>query len=438
MNLKTLETDIKRIAKLNGIEPQELTKKLYLEYSDFTDWELRKFGGFTKIKTDLFGPAANPYTDSPNDLAAIAGTSARNRYVAKLQRELGNDLYKLEKFKHHIKEAVRLFPLQVERNYDLPVKQRKHERTNIVMISDTHFGLKIDPQEVEWNQYSWTVAARRLGKIAYDTAHFKADHREDCNELVICFAGDLGQGIIHNDDVNQDLITYQIVGTARMLVDFISYQLEYYNKVSVQITDDNHLRLVTETKGKGRTTAQKFDSFNTLLFEAVQMAFRLEPRVTFNRPKTPYTEFKVFGRTYLTTHADTFLNVGMPANRLNTVDISNKLANMNAHRPDSDKIQMVLCGHVHTGTYVALPCDVDLFVNPPLSGTDPYALSIGIVNGSRYKRERVGQWLIESTKEERVGDHRIIWAEKADSEDIYESIIKPYDYELVLNKVYYS
>jgi hypothetical protein len=315
-------------------------------------------------------------------------------------------------------------------------KRQYSERVNTMMISDTHFGINIDPYEVESNQYNWTIAARRLGKVIHDAAHFKLDHRNDCQKLVINFGGDLCQGIIHADDAGQELMTFQMVGAARMVIQGIDYLRDFYNEIDCAITDDNHMRLLTHTKGNGRAMSQKSDSFNTMLFEMVQQAFRLDPAVKFHRPKTPYTEYKVFDRTQFLTHGDTVLKLGWLSKKIDTGSLAAQIAAINATRTDANRIEVVWAGHVHTGLQLALESDVDVFINPSMSGIDPFAQSIGILGGSNERSCRAGQWLVEQTREERIGDARIVWASKADDDADYEKIITPFDYQLALTKTY--
>jgi hypothetical protein len=214
-----------------------------------------------------------------------------------------------------------------------------------------------------------------------------------------------------------------------MIVQAIDYLLPFYPVIDVPVTPDNHARLLTHTKGKGKAVSQKFDSYNTMLFEAVQQAFRKEPRVRFNIPKTPYTTYSVFGRMHMLTHGDTVLKLGYPSSSIASGAIAAQLDCLNAARSQADRIQVVLAGHVHTGTYIALQNDVDVFINPPLSSVDPFTQSLG------HLRNRVGQWLLESTREGRVGDQRIVWAHSADNDAAYDSIITPFNYELALSKV---
>jgi hypothetical protein len=237
-------------------------------------------------------------------------------------------------------------------------------------------------------------------------------------------------GVIHADDYNADLLAIQMMGAARYIIQFIDYQLNFYEKVFCPTTTDNHARVFTPVKGKERARAQKYDSFNTVMFEIVQQAFRGNPNVEFLIPKTPYTKYLVFGRPFWSTHGDTVIETGNPSKTLDIGKIVGKIDAINSVLPEKERMQALLLGHTHTGIHIGLDSAVDLFINPSMSGIDPYAQSLGIIRPSR-----PGQWLMESTREHRIGDMRLVWLANADNDGTYEEIIEPFDYELGLRKL---
>jgi hypothetical protein len=431
--LENIKKDIERVAELLGTEPTALTKTKYFSFptSYYREWTFRKHGGYAAVLRECFGMATAQHGDDPRDIASIQGTRDRNNFVSALRKELGTHVQQVERFRAAMLDALKTHPIMRAKNTKclVPTKNSNHERAVSVLISDDHFGNNVDPREVEENQYNWTIAARRFARVIHDVAHFKLDHRKECERLILNLGGDLCQGIIHPDDSSTELMTHQMVGTARMIIEALDYLLQFYPIIDVPVTPDNHMRLFTHTKGKGKAVTQKFDSFNTMMIESVQQAFRNEPRVRFNIPMTPYTTYKVFDRTHFLTHGDTVLKLGYPGSSVATSAISAQIDRMNAGRSEADRIQLVLAGHVHTGTYIALQNDVDCFINPPLSSVDPFTQSIG------YLKNRVGQWMIEHTRDMRCGDQRIIWVHKADDDASMEQIITPFDYSLALRKV---
>jgi hypothetical protein len=425
---EALVEDIERVAVDLGIEPATMTLVKYMRGGGLAkEWQFRSLGGFAAVIREAFG------AEIPEpDLAAIRGLDRRNKAYKKLQHSYGSELHRLERFKQTLRDVFSEYPIQVSsRPPRAPRKPRSVERMTIGHLSDIHFGNNIDPLEIESNQYNWTVSARRLACVVDALATYKLDHRNECGGLILNMAGDLAQGIIHAEDDNQDLLTWQFAGAVRYFVAAIDYLLGYYDHILVPVTPDNHMRILSHTKGKDKARSQKYDSFNTMMFEAIQQAFRRDPRVEFLIPRTPYTTFKVFERTFLSTHGDTAINLGSPDKAVDIRSIAYQVDRMNAGLPEAERIQCVFAGHVHTGLYLGLQNDVDLFINPSLSGIDPFAQSIG------HMRSRTGQWMVESTREFRVGDMRLVWADEADDNEDYDQIIRPFEYDLVLEKLGY-
>lgn len=424
--LSQIVDDIRRVATEAGCEPAEIKMASYRKGGgQFTEWQLRSNGGLTNIIRDAFGDPEEP------DHMVVRGTQRRRAEVRRLRRELGDTRYSREWLTDAIRRVSReMAPLKVPRaRASLRARDAAAcDRENVGHFSDIHFGVIIDPYEVEGNQYNLQIAARRFACVVDAIARYKLDHRKECLGLVLNFAGDILQGLIHTSDHNQEMLVHQAIAARRYITQAIAYLLQFYDRIRVPMSPGNHDRLITFTKGRDRATAQKYDNLLTIVFEGVQAAFWQDPRVTFEVPKTPYTSYRVFDRVWTTTHYDTFLTVGNPERSVDVAAIGAKVDKINAGLSDADRIQVVLGGHVHTALYVGLMNDVDLFINPSLSGSDPHAAASG------YMRSRRGQWLIESTRDWRVGDTRMVWADGADLVSDYDEIITPYDYELVVKK----
>lgn len=416
--------DIKNVAENAGMEPYLLTKTIYKKFGGIVpEWQLRKFGGFTNIINSEFKFQENL------DFSAIRGSRLRTNYVNKLQKEIGDWAYYEKRLGEAFIEALKKEPIQITEKKQIKYKsKKKNERINQALISDTHFGITIDPLEVEGNIYNWEIAARRLGLFISSIADFKQDHRSECDALVLNMGGDLTQGIIHPEDVNIDLLAWQILGATKYLVSSIDYLLEFYPKIIIPVTTDNHMRIITHIKGRERARAQKFDSYNTIMFNGVQYAFRNEPRVEFIMPRTPYTLYKIFGKTHCLTHGDTYFSTGYPAKGVNIQKLTSQIDHLNAASPMSEQIQVLMAGHVHNGLYMEMPNGVHLVINPSMSGVDPYAQSVGIT------RSNPAQWMWESTRDHVIGDMRLVKVQKADLDSVYESIIPPFDYSIAIRE----
>ncbi|MDW8241439.1 MAG: hypothetical protein RMM98_17705, partial [Acidobacteriota bacterium] len=264
-------------------------------------------------------------------------------------------------------EALRANPVVV-RQSRLLIKPKlgKVRRYTIAHLSDNHWGGYIDPREVELNNYSWQIAARRTGKFAHEVAHYKLDHRDECGGLVLNIGGDQLEGILGHDQdwSNVDMLTWQLVGATRYLVAFIDYQLNFYKRVIVPITADNHGRVQTPVKGRKRATQQRYDSFITVMMHGVAQAFRHERRVQFIQPLTPYTLYRLFSWNYLLVHGDAVLDFGNPHRAIQLQHIANQINQFNATREAGERVHVVFGGHVHYGLNAWLPNGVHLFINP--------------------------------------------------------------------------
>lgn len=417
--------DIERVARELGVEPWNLTRARYLNGgAGYSEWFTR---GYAQLIQDYYKRELN----EESDVLAIRGSSSRNKYTTRLERRLGDVLYSESRVEDLIKRVFQVSPVVInEPDPTAKLHETKEiNRWNIIHLSDTHMGQIVDPLEVEGNQYNWQVFARKLGKIASNVANFKLDHRPEVEGLVITIAGDMVQGAIHSDDVNQDLMIYQFAGAVKNFAAFISYQRKFYKKIVVVSTTGNHDRLLTGTKGKSRATAQKFDSYQTMFVMALQQAFIRDAAVEFIVPKTPYSVFTLFGRNFWTTHGDTFIVLGNPEKSIDVGKIAAQIDKINSSLADRDRMECLLMGHVHSSVRIGLPNDVDVFINPSLSGAQPFSQFMGKL------KDRTGCWLIESTKDYRIGDSRMIWVDDATNDESYEEIIEPYDYRLVFDKI---
>jgi hypothetical protein len=420
--LELVILDITRILDETGLTPSELTIKKYSAAGGKYDGRLlRRLGGFAAIVKEGFAH------EDDKEVVTSRYMQRRRTYVAGLERKLSDWTILrdsvFESFERAFKQADPFRGTPIAKCYKPHV--HKTSRSNIVVVSDTHMGLNISPDEVSTNGYNWNIAARRLGKLCQQVTEFKDDHRDECPELHVCLGGDLGQGIIHyQSDSGTDLITYQITGIVSYLVQALDYWRKAYSKVIVHCTPDNHMRLTH--KGPDRTTAQKFDSFATMIHLGLQMAFRTCPDVVFDIPKTAITTFNVLGHKMGLTHGDTHIDTGNVGHTINIKAISTEALRLNAASKNGPYECLLLC-HVHTPLFMPLSeSNTELVVNGTMSGTDGFSESIGFYRTIPY------QVMFESTPEYVVGDSRKVRLDDADMDTNFENIIKPYKYELML------
>jgi predicted phosphodiesterase len=424
-SLQDVISDIINVVKDNNIDVNDITVSKYrMCGGKFDGRALRRIGGFTAIIDEAFRGQRNV------DINTVRYLQKRKSYVDSLERKLADGDYLQNAIYDGFKKALdTVGPFQITKinKHDKP-KSISEERANVVVISDTHLGLNVSPEEVMANGYNWEVAARRLGKLAHQVAVFKLDHRDECPELHVCLGGDLGQGIIHLSESGTDLITYQVVGAALYFTQMIDHWRKYYKKIIVHCTPDNHMRLTH--KGSDRALSQKFDSFATMVHLALQMGFRTVDDVEFDVPKTPITTFNVLDHKFGLTHGDTHITPGNVGKSVDVKGIAVQVMKLNASIKDGKHYDVVILGHVHVPLNMHLnETGTELVINGTASGTDGFSESVG------FFRTKPFQVLFECTREHAVGDWRKIALDDADTKSTYESIIRPYSYGLEVKPI---
>ena len=410
--------DIDRVVGELNVKHHELTLGKYLELGSYSRDVIASHGGLPRIIRDAFGPYERAYT-------VLHAQRTRANYVKKLERVAGSYKTLADRIVTNLVEAYTHNPPPVQKNLK-PVaigKTKNKRRANVAFISDTHWGLKIDKNEVPANAHDWTIASRRMAKFAHQIATYKQEHRADSQELYLCLGGDLCQGIIHLSESGTDLLTIQLHGAHWILMQMIEYLRGHYKRIHVKCTTDNHMRMIH--KGPDRATHQKWDSFATVLHLMLQASFRNAKDVDFQIPKTPYTEFDVLGHSVFLTHGDTVLRSGYVSKSVPIGKITNDVRALQAQHMNKP-LNAVMMGHVHVPLNTTLDNGVELIINGTGSGTDAYAQSLGIMNSNPC------QVLFEATEDYVVGDFRKVFLRDADDNLSYDKVIIPYDGSLKL------
>ena len=282
-------------------------------------------------------------------------------------------------------------------------------------VSDIHVGAKLDAAEFPVASNP-TLEARRLGAMALEAAEFKSQHRETTT-LHVYLNGDLIAGLLrHSYASEEDPLTEQFTRALHMLAQMLGYLAKHYPRVRVFCQSGNHGRNIQVHPG--RATAQKWDSFETMIYVALKLACVGLPNVSFDIPKTPYCAVPLFDYWALQTHGDTLINAGNPAKKLDVDGILKQINSINASKVYGHHFSVVIIGHVHTSVMLDFAGGT-LIVNGPATPPNGFALS-----GGYYPT--CAQWLWESTAEHPVGDSRMIrLGSSVDNDPMYERIISP-------------
>lgn len=347
----------------------------------------------------------------------MAATNNRERTTFALLKELNATQAKLAK-KSVVTDSLllaleeKLHEIKVNvKPYTSKTKKPVQRYVNI-LLSDLHFGADLDPREVP-TKYGQVEERRRLAAIAREVIEYKTQYR-DHTGLIIHLAGDLIQGRLH-DAAAAAPVAEQMTRAIYLLSYFVGLCAAHFPTVEVYCTPGNHGR--NKSRHDQRAVDQKWDSYETVIHEAVRVSLRNVKNVRFHIPKTPFYEYELFGMKGFVTHGDTVINPGFPGRAINVSKLEQQVLKLISARGD---YKLVAVGHVHVPSVVSLPSGV-LMTNGCLIPPDPYALSIGL------HANVCVQQLWETVPGYMVGDHRMLHVDKVDNDASLDKVIPPDD-----------
>jgi len=423
--LKHIISEIKRVAKQEDILPSEVTKSKLLSNSELKEWDLRKFGGLSSIIKANF-PIEN------KSLGDIASLKEAQSYISKLEKRVGLK----EKFEQEVKDifSEKLKPLPKIKLINPKKQKTKRKRDLVMMLNDTHFGLKVEPEEVNGvNKFDWTEACRRVAMVLAETIDFKPHTRDEVETVHLVLAGDLQSGLIHGLNTKGiELYVHQMNGTVHILTYVISHLLANFKNVKIHGISGNHSDAVHKREHGKRVVSEKYDSYENTCFYALSAIFKDNNRATFNYPKTPYAFMDLAGGRAMIAHGDVLFSkqLGNPGSNINVKGLSEEIRKFNTSEiaMGRDPVKLVLFGHTHCMAHFITSDGVEVYNAPSLSGVDGYAHSLNINNNF------IGQLVFESTKDFILGDHRLVRVNKADTNSELDKLIPIFGKELAWKK----
>lgn len=335
--------------------------------------------------------------------------------VAKENRTILDQQTEVDTFLKEFKDIILKNPINLHKKYNKKPSKNTVKRILVGHISDTHIGANIDPEELgSINNYGPIQESRRHAFFFQQLVKYKPQHRKE-TELLLVLNGDLMQGIIHNHE-DAEVMTTQFARALSVYVQGISYAAQHFAKVRVICTTGNHGRFMHKSS-KQRATSKKWDGFHTILHVGLQTALCNYKNIEFEIPVTPYAYINVLNHKFFIAHGDTVINVGNVSKNINMGSIA---AQTNEISTALGKFNVLLVGHVHKATYQILDNGIAVLINGCLSGTDPFAQSIGVLHNNPV------QQLFEVTKDHCVGDVRLVRLKEADNIKELDKIIKPF------------
>ena len=283
------------------------------------------------------------------------------------------------------------------------------------------------------NEFNWVIGARRLGMLCEQIASYKVERRNLHEELVIMLAGDNIGGIIHNQEgPDYDLITHQVNGTLCYYIQAIEYLARIFSKAKIRVLcqPGNHGRMMHKAS-KDRALSQKYDSFENMMFYSLSSVFAKTPNVTIETSKAPFIDAMIQGHRIWMSHGDTVFAVGNVGKNIKLEKIEGQIHRRNAEAlaKNEKPFELFVSGHVHHPVITQVGPGVRVVINGCLIGTDSFAQSVGIFSSVPT------QVIWETTKKHVMGDSRQIFVAEADDNKHFESVIKPFNYQLSAPKL---
>jgi hypothetical protein len=406
--------DIAFVAKELGFPIRELRIRDYERHGSYSKRSTRKVDpSWSSLREDV--ARANGEVQEPSEIKQREGTRLRNRSARKSERDQGRRGYLADRLEQAIVSAIESNPVRFPKRNPPRASPVAGPYAVTAIFSDLHFGVEVDPREVLGCAYTWEIAARRFAYFCEQIAAFKPHHRKG-TVLNAAFIGDIFEGVIHLAEALLDPLAVQWKGALDIIIAGLVYLLDHFERIEVHCTTGNHGRQTY--KDKGRATNQKWDSYEYLLYVALQAAFRHEPRINFNIPLAPVWKYDTPGGTIAYAHGDMAPGVGSVNNSIDSGKVKNRIAHL-MQSPEFRDISAMLFGHHHfCSMFPAGP--VTVLVNGALIAGGGYGQNV-----CNDWVPRAEQWVFESAPGFAVGDARRIDVMKADGLTHLDAIVPP-------------
>lgn len=399
--------DISRVAKSLGVPPYAMTKAKYFSQNPkFSEWELRKVGGFTGIRNTYF-----EYSEERDEASVVESAELRSAY-RKLRKEQGQT----DLLMRRIEEVVAKMPKMKATPYKAKGKPKKQDkRTLSLVLSDLHFGSDLTMAEHKHN-FGPIEEARALAYVVENVCSYKLEHREN-TELVVNILGDIIENELHGSG-SMAPIHLQTARAIWLLMQAVTKFSENFPSVVVNFAVGNHGRDIAVHKS--RATDSKWNAVESTIYYAIKMACKGLKNVTFNQPLTPWVEYAAQGHNVYATHGDTNLNPGNVGSKIDVSRIEGQINKINASLNDNEEYSVFVVGHVHQALMTALSNGAYFIANGALTPPNGYAQSLNIMESQQI------QVMFETTPEHAVGDFRFIRVEGYEKRSALDKIIQPF------------
>lgn len=220
------------------------------------------------------------------------------------------------------------------------------EATAILVLSDWHWGERVDPTTVNgMNAYSPTIARKRADQVFQRTVMLldQARHLTKVNTLVVALLGDFITGYIHEELVEGNYLspTEEVLEVRDAIHSGIQFLLK---EAKVK-----HIDIVTSIGNHGRTTPKKriatgfANSYEWLLFKVMESTLR-HPRIAWKVENGYHNWLDIQGRHVRFHHGD-HINYWGGVGGI-TIPVNKAIAQWNKSRAADEDV----FGHFHQFT----------------------------------------------------------------------------------------
>lgn len=186
-----------------------------------------------------------------------------------------------------------------------PRGDKKNHATLIAFLSDTHYGERVDPAEMDgYNAYDLAIAEARTARFFERTIRIARSYFAgvEYDGIVLALGGDLVSGDIHEELVEtNEISTYEAVLWAiPKLAAGIEMFAEEFGSVHIVSAPGNHGRNTKKPRAKRRSA----NNADTLIARLVARQFEGREGVTFDVPESFDVAFTVYGSRFSMEHGD--------------------------------------------------------------------------------------------------------------------------------------
>jgi hypothetical protein len=405
--LNAIAADLAGVAEQLAVEPGMLTMPNYYKNGGkFTEWQMRKFGGYNAIKKLFYEK------DLPKSRATVGEMKELRKKYLQNERDMDNRELFIERMKEILDKVkpIKTVPYKPKDSYK-PVK-----RVVNLLLSDLHFGSDLEARETG---HAWgkVEEARSFARIVKNICDYKTHYRSE-SKLVVSIIGDVIENVLHGQSSAAPLHE-QCCRAIHLLSQAVARFSESYPEVDIYFAVGNHGR-DTAVHMHGRATAQKWNAMETTIYYAVKKTCASLKNVKFHQPFTPWAVYDALGHKVYVTHGDTNMSIGNPGKTVSIGQIETQVNRLNSALKDDEKYAVVAMGHVHVALVTQLPNGTFLFLNGPLVPPNSFAQTFGLGKCPQ------NQVMWETTEKFAVGDQRFINAQGAEKDASLDKIIQPF------------